>query len=37
MAQVALAMNGSDRDEVLTKLLELLYVRELGADSKEIA
>lgn len=37
MAQVALALNGSDRDEVLTKLLELLFVRELGADSKEMA
>ena len=33
-AQIALALSGKDRDEVLTKLLELLTVRELGADSK---
>jgi hypothetical protein len=33
---VALALNGKDRDEVLEKLLELLYVRELGAGNKEI-
>ena len=33
-AQIALALSGKDRDEVLTKLLELLYVRQLGADSK---
>lgn len=35
-AQVALALNGRDRDDVLEKLLELLYVRELGAGSKEV-
>jgi UTP--glucose-1-phosphate uridylyltransferase len=34
-AQVALALNGKDRDIVLENLLELLYVRELGAGSKE--
>jgi UTP--glucose-1-phosphate uridylyltransferase len=30
-AQLALALSGQDRDEVLSKLLELLAVRELGA------
>jgi UTP--glucose-1-phosphate uridylyltransferase len=30
-AQLALAFNGQDRDEVLSKLLELLALRELGA------
>jgi UTP--glucose-1-phosphate uridylyltransferase len=34
-AQVALALNGKDRDIVLENLLELLYVRELGAGNKE--
>ena len=29
-AQLALALNGQDRDLVLTRLLELLAVRELG-------
>jgi UTP--glucose-1-phosphate uridylyltransferase len=29
-AQLALALNGQDRDEVLSKLLELLALRELG-------
>jgi UTP--glucose-1-phosphate uridylyltransferase len=31
-AQLALALNGQDRDEVLARLLELLAVRELGAS-----
>jgi len=31
IAQVALALSGSDRDEVLSQLLELLALRELGA------
>ena len=30
-AQLALALNGRDRDEVLSQLLELLALRELGA------
>ncbi len=30
-AQLALALNGQDRDEVLSQLLELLAARELGA------
>jgi UTP--glucose-1-phosphate uridylyltransferase len=30
MAQLALALNGQDRDEVLSQLLELLALRELG-------
>ncbi|MGC9468038.1 MAG: sugar phosphate nucleotidyltransferase [Anaerolineae bacterium] len=30
MAQLALALNGNDRDEVLTRLLELLVAREIG-------
>lgn len=30
MAQLALALSGRDRDQVLTRLLELLVVRELG-------
>jgi UTP--glucose-1-phosphate uridylyltransferase len=30
-AQVALALNGRDRDEVLTRLLELLAQRELAS------
>lgn len=30
-AQLALALNGRDRDEVLTQLLELLALRELGS------
>jgi len=33
-AQIALALNGKDRDEVLSKLLELLYMRELGTSNK---
>ncbi|MGQ9683535.1 MAG: sugar phosphate nucleotidyltransferase [Anaerolineae bacterium] len=31
MAQLALALNGKERDEVLAQLLELLALRELGA------
>ena len=31
MAQVALALSGRDRDQVLTRLLELLALRELGS------
>ncbi len=31
-AQIALALSGRDRDDVLTRLLELLTVRELGRD-----
>jgi UTP--glucose-1-phosphate uridylyltransferase len=34
-AQIALALNGKDRDEVLSKLLELLCIRELVKSSKE--
>jgi UTP--glucose-1-phosphate uridylyltransferase len=34
-AQIALALNGKDRDEVLSKLLELLYMRELRISDKE--
>jgi UTP--glucose-1-phosphate uridylyltransferase len=30
-AQLALALNGQDRDEILSQLLELLALRELGA------
>ncbi|MBE7555150.1 MAG: UTP--glucose-1-phosphate uridylyltransferase [Anaerolineales bacterium] len=33
-AQLALALSGQDRDEVLSKLLELLAVRELGATGR---
>jgi UTP--glucose-1-phosphate uridylyltransferase len=33
-AQVALALNGKDRDDVLSKLLELLYTRELRMSTK---
>ncbi|MCG3212458.1 MAG: UTP--glucose-1-phosphate uridylyltransferase [Anaerolineae bacterium] len=33
-AQLALALNGQDRDEVLSRLLELLAVRELGAGGR---
>jgi len=33
-AQIALALSGKDRDEVLSKLLELLYMRELGQGNK---
>jgi len=32
-AQLALGLDGVDRDQVLTHLLELLALRELGADS----
>jgi UTP--glucose-1-phosphate uridylyltransferase len=32
MAQLALALTGQDRDLVLTRLLELLTLRELGVD-----
>lgn len=32
-AQMALALNGQDRDEVLTSLLELLALREMGQGS----
>ena len=31
-AQIALALSGRDRDDVLTRLLELLTVRELGRE-----
>jgi len=34
IAQLALALNGRDRDLVLTKLLELLASRELGVDGR---
>jgi UTP--glucose-1-phosphate uridylyltransferase len=33
-AQLALALSGQDRDEVLSKLLELLAVRELGGTGR---
>lgn len=33
-AQIALALNGKDRDEVLSKLLELLYMREIVKSDK---
>jgi UTP--glucose-1-phosphate uridylyltransferase len=33
-AQLALALNGQDRDEVLSKLLELLALRELGHNGR---
>jgi UTP--glucose-1-phosphate uridylyltransferase len=33
-AQLALALSGQDRDEVLSKLLELLAVRELGQNGR---
>ena len=33
-AQLALSLSGSDRDEVLSNLLELLAQRELGAARK---
>jgi len=33
-AQIALSLNGKDKDEVLTKLLELLYMREIGSANK---
>jgi UTP--glucose-1-phosphate uridylyltransferase len=33
-AQLALALNGQDRDLVLSKLLELLALRELGANGR---
>jgi UTP--glucose-1-phosphate uridylyltransferase len=33
-AQLALALSGQDRDEVLSKLLELLALRELGRESR---
>jgi UTP--glucose-1-phosphate uridylyltransferase len=33
-AQLALALSGQDRDEVLSKLLELLAVRELGQHGR---
>jgi UTP--glucose-1-phosphate uridylyltransferase len=33
-AQIALALSGRDRDQVLTRLLELLAVRELGKNEK---
>ena len=34
IAQLALALSGQDRDEVLSRLLELLALRELGASRK---
>jgi len=33
-AQIALSLNGIDKDEVLSKLLELLYMREIGSGSR---
>jgi UTP--glucose-1-phosphate uridylyltransferase len=33
-AQLALALSGRDRDEVLSSLLELLAMRELGAEGR---
>ncbi len=33
-AQLALALSGQDRDEVLSKLLELLALRELGQNGR---
>ena len=33
-AQLALALSGQDRDEVLSKLVDLLAVRELGASGR---
>ena len=33
-AQLALALNGDDRDEVLSRLLELLALRELGTGGR---
>ena len=32
-AQMALALSGQDRDFVLSRLLELLATREMGADT----
>ena len=32
-AQIALALNGQDRDLVLTRLLELLAIREMGESA----
>jgi UTP--glucose-1-phosphate uridylyltransferase len=34
-AQLALALNGQDRDEVLSRLLELLAAREWGKNNGE--
>ena len=34
IAQLALAMNGQDRSQVLTHLVELLADRELGAAAE---
>jgi len=34
IAQLALALSGRDRDQVLTRLIELLALRELGAAGK---
>ncbi len=36
MAQLALALNGQDRDQVLTRLLEMLAIRELGGDERGV-
>lgn len=36
IAQLALALSGRDRDQVLTRLLELLAWRELGEAHKEV-
>ena len=33
-AQMAVALNGKDRDEVLTRLLELLALRDIGSSSQ---
>jgi UTP--glucose-1-phosphate uridylyltransferase len=34
IAQLALALSGRDRDQVLTRLLELLALREMGASEE---
>jgi UTP--glucose-1-phosphate uridylyltransferase len=34
-AQLALALSGQDRDEVLSKLLELLALRELRTEKSD--
>jgi UTP--glucose-1-phosphate uridylyltransferase len=33
-AQLALALSGQDRDQVLARLIELLALRELGAHAR---
>jgi len=34
IAQLALALSGRDRDEVLSRLVELLALRQLGAAAR---